>query len=319
VSATERDRRRRSAGYGTERSAALPASEAKTQRDRRRRSAGYGTERSAALPASEARTRQRPVRRASDRSRRERPEQANSTARGRRSQSARARTGTRPSRRKALRRRWIALLTVLTVAAVVYFLFFTSMLGVRSVEVIGNSAVSTEKLLAAADIPEQKPMMALDTGVIQERVGALPGIATVEVSRSWPSTVEIEVIERTPIGYYDTGEKLHLVDGNGVVYKEITEKPAGLPELKLPRVAPDDPVTRAVTAVLAAIPKELRDRVVAAGAETAGSVTLTLADGKTVRWGDAEQSDRKAKVLAALMTREGTTYDISSPELPTVS
>lgn len=218
-----------------------------------------------------------------------------------------------------MRRRWIALLTVLTAAAVVYFLFFTSMLGVRSVEVVGNSAISTEKLLAAADVAEQEPMLVLDTDVIRQRVGALPGIASVEVSRSWPSTVEIEVIERTPVGYYDTGEQLHLVDGNGIVYKEITEKPAGLPELRLPRVAPDDPVTRAVTTVLAAIPEELRDRVVAAAAETPGSVTLTLADGKSVRWGDAEQSDRKAKVLAALMTRKGTNYDVSSPELPTVS
>lgn len=218
-----------------------------------------------------------------------------------------------------MRRRWIALLTVLTAATVVYFLFFTSMLGVRSVEVIGNSAVSTERLLEAAGVPDQEPMLALDTDVVRERVEALPGVATVEVSRSWPSTVEIEVSERTPIGYYDTGEKLHLVDGNGVVYKEISKKPARLPELTLPRVAPDDPVTRAVTAVLAAIPRELRDRVVSAGAETPGSVKLTLADGKTVRWGDADQSDRKAKVLAALMTREGTNYDVSSPELPTVS
>ncbi|SFB38318.1 cell division protein FtsQ [Amycolatopsis marina] len=218
-----------------------------------------------------------------------------------------------------MRRRWVALLSVLTVAALVYLLFFTSMLGVRSVEVLGNAAVSTEKVLTAAGVPDRESMFVLDTDHIQERVGALPGVATVDVSRSWPSTVTIEVSERTPIGFYNTGEKLHLVDGTGVVYKEIPEKPSGLPELKLPRVAPEDPVTRAVTGVLVAIPKDLRDRVVSASAKTAGSVVLTLNDGKTVRWGDADQAGRKAKVLAVLLTREGTNYDVSSPELPTVS
>ncbi len=208
---------------------------------------------------------------------------------------------------------------MITVAALVYLLFFTSMLGVRSVEVLGNAAVSTEKVLETADVPDRESMFVLDTDRIRERVETLPVIATVDVSRSWPSTVKIEVSERTPVGYYDTGETLHLVDGSGVVYKEIPEKPSGLPELKLPRVAPEDPVTTAVTAVLVSIPEDLRDRVVSATAETRGSVELTLADGKTVRWGDADQTDRKAKVLAVLLTREGTTFDVSSPELPTVS
>ena len=44
-----------------------------------------------------------------------------------------------------------------------------------------------------------------------------------------------------------------------------------------------------------------------------------LANGKTVRWGNADDSARKAAVLAALMTRPGKVYDVSSPDLPTVS
>ncbi len=47
-----------------------------------------------------------------------------------------------------MRRRWIALLTAFTVAALVYLLYFTSFLGVGSVEVIGASQVP------AADIRE---------------------------------------------------------------------------------------------------------------------------------------------------------------------
>ena len=89
--------------------------------------------------------------------------------------------------------------------------------------------------------------------------------------------------------------------------------------LKVARVAPDDGPTRAVTAVLAAIPEQLRTQVVAAGAVTPGSVELDLSNGKVVRWGDAGDIDRKAKVLAALLSQQGHTYDVSAPELPTVS
>jgi cell division protein FtsQ len=109
------------------------------------------------------------------------------------------------------------------------------------------------------------------------------------------------------------------VDGGGVVYQTVKAKPAGLPELKLPKVSADDPVTRAVTAVLGVIPPQLQKQVTYATALTPGSVEFGLINGKTVRWGNAEQTDRKAKVLAALLPREGKTYDVSAPELPTVS
>jgi cell division protein FtsQ len=74
-----------------------------------------------------------------------------------------------------------------------------------------------------------------------------------------------------------------------------------------------------VTTVLAALPAELADEVVAARASTPGAVEFDLADGRVVRWGDADQNTQKAQVLAVLLTREGEVYDVSSPELPTVS
>lgn len=241
------------------------------------------------------------------------------STRGRRSDRARTKTADRPLRRRALRRRWVAALTVLTVAGLAYVLLFTSLLGVRSVEVAGMRTVSAETIRAAADVPGLRPMLRVDTDVIEARVSRLTTVATVEVSRSWPSTIEIAVTERTPIGFYDTGESLHLVDGSGVVYKEIPQPPRGLPELRLPKVAPGDPATRAVTDVLESLLPQLRERVTSIGARTPGSVEFTLRGGKVVRWGDASQSERKSKVLAALLTRKGKVYDVTSPELPTIS
>ncbi|MBB3052684.1 cell division protein FtsQ [Prauserella isguenensis] len=223
------------------------------------------------------------------------------------------------SRARALRRRWIAVLSVLTVLGLAYVLLFTSLLGVRSVEVTGNRDVGADRVREVAEVPERRAMLRVDTDAIAERVADIPGVATVDVSRSWPSTIEIAVTERTPAGVYDTGPKLYLVDAGGVVYKEISKRPQGLPEFRLSEVGARNPETRAVVSVRKALPRQLRDKVTEWRADSPGSVEFTLRSGKTVRWGDASGSDRKAKVLGALMTRKGKVYDVSSPELPTVS
>ncbi|GAB3152223.1 cell division protein FtsQ/DivIB [Amycolatopsis sp. NPDC004378] len=249
--------------------------------------------------------------------------------RGRRSEEERRRTRatrsaprTRPNRRVEIRRRWVALLSVLTVIALVYLLFFSSMLGAQDVAVTGSRTVPADQIRAVAAVPVDKPMLRLSTDEIRDRVAQMPGIATVEVSRSWPNTVEIAVTERTAIAFFDSGpggDGVHLVDGGGVVFKTVHARPAGLPELKLPKVSADDPVTRAVTAVLGVIPEQLLKQVTTATAKTPASVEFTLSSGKIVRWGTAEQTDRKAKVLAALLTQDGKVYDVAAPELPTIS
>ncbi|SFW76597.1 cell division protein FtsQ [Amycolatopsis australiensis] len=251
--------------------------------------------------------------------------------RGRRSEEERRRTRartsrpsprTRPTRQAEIRRRWVALLTVLTVVAGVYLLFFSSMLGVKDVAVSGARTVPADRIRAVAAVPADKPMLRLSTDEIRDRVAGMPGIATVEVSRSWPNTVEIQVTERTAIAFFDSGpggDGVHLVDGGGVVFKTVPGRPAGLPELRLPKVSADDPVTRAVTAVLGVIPEQLLKQVTTATAKTPASVEFTLSSGKIVRWGTAEQTDRKAKVLAALLTQEGKVYDVAAPELPTIT
>ena len=251
--------------------------------------------------------------------------------RGRRSEEERRRTRAarpkpstrnRPNRQVEIRRRWVALLSVLTVVALVYLLFFSSMLGVQDVSVSGSRTVSADQIRKVAAVPSGKPMLRLSTDEIRDRVAAMPGIATVEVSRSWPDTVEITVTERTAIAFFDSGpggDGVHLLDGGGVVFKTVSARPPGLPELKLPKVSADDPVTRAVTAVLGVIPEQLLKQVTTATAKTPASVEFTLAGGKIVRWGSAEQTDRKAKVLAALLTQEGKIYDVAAPELPTIT
>lgn len=213
----------------------------------------------------------------------------------------------------------MAVLVVLTVVAVTYLVMFTSVLGVRSVEVVGVKEISPEAVLKAADIEHGTPMVRLDADEAAARVAKLPRVFEVRVERSWPSTVEIIITERSPVAVLRSGSEIHLVDGTGLDYAVVPAAPAGLPTLAMSDVRPDNPATKAAVTVLGAIPKQLKTQVTAVTANTPGDVRLTLADGRVVKWGNAQDNPRKAAVLAALLTRPGRTYDVATPDFPTVS
>lgn len=211
------------------------------------------------------------------------------------------------------------MLVVLSVLAVAYLVMFTSVLGVRSVEVTGVREIPREDVLAAADIQPGTPMVRLDADEAAARVAKLPRVFEVRVERSWPSTVEIIITERSPVAVLKAGDKFHLIDETGLDYAVTKVPPAGLPTLAMSNVNPDNPATISAVTVLGAIPKQLKTQVTTVTANTPGDVQLTLSDGRVVKWGDARDNARKAAVLAAILTRPGKTYDVATPDFPTVS
>jgi cell division protein FtsQ len=213
----------------------------------------------------------------------------------------------------------VAVLVALTVATVAYLLMFTSLLGVRSVEVVGVKEIPEADVIKAAAIDHGTPMVRLDTDEAAAGVAKLPRVFAVRVERSWPSTVDIIVTERSPVAVSRVGDQTHLVDATGLDYATVAAPPAGLPTLAMANVGPHDPATRAAVTVLGDIPKQLKDQVTTVTANTPGDVRLTLSDGRVIKWGDARDNARKGAVLAALLTRPGKTYDVATPDFPTVS
>ncbi|SHF33706.1 cell division protein FtsQ [Streptoalloteichus hindustanus] len=208
------------------------------------------------------------------------------------------------------------MLAVLSLLAVVYF---SPLLGVREVQVTGVSVLGADDVRRQAAIAEGTPLARLDAEGVSSRVRGMPRVASVEVRRSWPDTVVLQVVERTPVAVVKEGDGSKLVDGTGTAYAPAPEGAAGLPELVVERAGPDDPATAVGVRVLVSIPERVRQEVLTVTARTPGDVRLTLSAGREVRWGGGADSERKAAVLAALLTRPGSVYDISAPELPTVA
>jgi len=194
-----------------------------------------------------------------------------------------------------------------------WLLLFSPVLGVRTVEVSGSQGDTAAAVRQIAAIEQGLPLLRLDADAITERLRALPQVESVTVERSWPSTVRITVVEREAVALVASDGAQWLIDANGVRFAQVTERPAGIPLLEVERAAADDRATLAAVEVIGALPTDVRSRLARVTAETPESVVLHLSGGRIVIWGSAEDSDRKALVLAAVFGQPGKTIDVSSP------
>lgn len=230
----------------------------------------------------------------------------------------------RSRRRTHPRRRQLAVLgaVVLVLGALAWVFLASPLLAVRTVRVDGAGALSEAQVVQTAGVAEGTPLVRVDTDAAAARVAQLPQVASVEVTRGWPGTVVVTVAERVPVAVVEQDGTRQLVDAGGVVFDTITgAPPAGVVPLEVPDPGPDDVATSAALGALTALPADVRDVVTGVTASTGDDVTLTLTRDRTVRWGSAARTDRKAEVLGALLTQieEGElepadTLDVSTPD-----
>jgi cell division protein FtsQ len=218
-----------------------------------------------------------------------------------------------------MRRRLVALLTLLSVVGLTYCVFFTPLLGVHQVDVRGSVVLTDDEVRNAAAIEPGSPLIRLDLGGIHDRVAALPRVAAVEVERQLPGTVRLLITERVPVGSVKLPDGFHLVDATGKDYAVLPTAAPGVPELVLAAPSSADPATRAVVGVVNELPEKLRPDVVQVSATSGADVKVTLTGNRVVKWGSAEDTPRKAAVLMVMLTRPGLAFDVSAPDLPTVS
>ena len=231
-----------------------------------------------------------------------------------------ARRPPRPARR---RRRPVQLAAAVAgLVAVVWLLLVSPVLGVSSVQVDGVTSLPADQVRETAGIERGTPLLRVDVDAARARVARLPQVASVEVTRGWPHTVVVTVVEREPVAVVGSPGARSLVDAEGVLFDTVTgAPPAGVVPLDVPTPGPGDPATMAVLSAIGAVPTDLRPEVASAAATTADDITLTLTDGTVVRWGGPEQSGRKGAALAGLVEQiadgdlePAATIDVSTPK-----
>jgi cell division protein FtsQ len=233
---------------------------------------------------------------------------------------ARGSPGPKPVPRGAVRGLKVALVTlvasVVTVAGGLV-LYFTPVMAARDIIVAGTGAVTRDEVLATAKVRPGTPLLQVNTSRVADRVAAIRRVASARVQRQYPSALRITIVERVPVVVKDYPDGPHLFDRDGVDFA-TAPPPSTLPYLDVANPGPSDPATRAALEVLTALSPDVVAQVGRVAAPSVASITLTLTDGRTVIWGTTDRTQEKAEKLAALLTQPGHTYDVSSPDLPTV-
>ncbi|MEV6977115.1 FtsQ-type POTRA domain-containing protein [Kitasatospora sp. NPDC093806] len=236
--------------------------------------------------------------------------------------------------RLRLSRRGVLVLGVLVtvlLGALSWLVFLSSVLDVRSVAVQGaqDEKLTADEVRAAIGTVGSGPLARVDLDEARQRVEAIPRVAGAEVWRGWPHTLRVKVTQRTAVAAVKGEDgRFTQVDAGGVSFATEPAAPAGVPvvELRLSQQARDAEsvigraqLVQGAVAVAAALPAEVQQRAGAVLVHSYDDIQLQLSGGATVRWGSPEQTDRKARVLVALLNQKGTNFDVSAPEAPAVS
>ena len=248
-------------------------------------------------------------------------------ARQRKQADREARSAQRTRRRFARRqwaRRWLslryvlALVLVLTLLATgVHLVFFSSRLQVQRVEVVGNTLLGDGRVREVADVPLGDQLALVDLDRARARVGALAEVQSVDVTRTWPDTVRIAVVERTAVAVVELAGRIRGLDADGVVFRDYRAVPKGMPRVRPGSSAGSDALREAAT-VVSALPADLARRVDHVEVATVDQITLVMRDRREVLWGSAEESDLKAQVVDKLLAaQKAPYYDVSVPGNPT--
>jgi cell division protein FtsQ len=228
------------------------------------------------------------------------------------------------ARREEGRRRlrvMVVVVSVVAVLALAWGITVSPLLAVDKFIVRGTNRTTVAEVQRASGVHEGDSMVWLDPSAVTTRVEASPWIRSAKVTRDWPRTLIVSVIERTPVAWVKDGTGALVVDGTGRVVTRDAAPPAGFPEI----VGVQDharPGTSIVPAAGARIAAAFGPYVAAVDHVTtqADNATLVLKSGIEVRLGPPSQIRAKLAAANAVITALGTSpphyVDVSVPTNP---
>ncbi|MEI6623147.1 MAG: FtsQ-type POTRA domain-containing protein [Actinomycetes bacterium] len=206
-------------------------------------------------------------------------------------------------------------LLAVVVALAVWLFYFSSVFALETLVIEGVKDVSPAQVGSAAQLQTGIPLAKVDTGAVEAQVEALPSVANAQVTRRWPHTIVITIVERHRVATVASGDQFLIVDSTGYTFNQSKKRPAGLPLLE---VADDNPARGSAIEVLTAMPDDILALVDKVAADSADKVVLTLRSGVTVVWGGPADSALKADVLRALLDKTKDKWiDLRTPNTPT--
>ena len=221
-----------------------------------------------------------------------------------------------PSHRRRRRNVLLGAASVLAVLALVMGVaLFSPVLAVQKVTFDGQELIGEDVLQKAVAPILARPLPQVNEEEVQDLLAAVVQVKSSRIEARPPSTLLVHIVERVPVALLKNGANYLLVDQEGVQIGSTKDpKSAALPLIDGGKAAIGKDTFRAVTAVLANLPKSILVQMANASAKSPDAVELKLADGRRVIWGNASDMELKAEVLGALLNARPPTPEPGKPE-----
>lgn len=216
------------------------------------------------------------------------------------------------ARRDRLSRvRWLKIAGVLVALGVASAVVLASPLfAIRTFTVEGNVYTSSRTVEKVRRILKGTSVFTADTSRARSVLLSDPWVADVRISTHFPSSVVVEISERTPVVWYvGADNKARMVDARGHVIDVLTGFPTKYLQVKGtgPSVDPGsiaDDAYRAAAQLVLALPDELRPKVTALDLSPAGELSMVLKGDTLVRFGRPTDLQNKLVAVVVLLRRQ---------------
>jgi len=226
----------------------------------------------------------------------------------------------------------LAIIAVLSLTGGLFIALRSPFLDVDRLEITSGPHTSPQDITAAAGVPKHRALVDVDTASVARRIRTLPWVHSVRVTKQWPATVRIDVVERVPAAAVPAAAGgWALVDGGGRVLARVAAPPPDLAPVVdvAPVGAPGTTVWQSVRpslAVAAALPRSLVERVAGVGPAPDGGVQLHLKPQGLARLGPPTNLAAKLSAVVVLVdhvplvTNAGAAVlDVRVPTTPVVT
>ncbi|WP_157672971.1 cell division protein FtsQ/DivIB [Arcanobacterium phocae] len=184
-----------------------------------------------------------------------------------------------------------------------------------------NSIVDKNKLADVLKSHNGEHVLLFDDEELQADVkNTIAEVDRISSVYRFPNGLAFDVVAHVPVACVVDGEDCQGIAQDGTKLTVPSDQLASLPKIKgFPEDVDRKDAMTALMSVLDALPDDFRATISQLSIDQHQMVQLTLTDGRTVAWGKSEENDRKAKILASLLSLEAKFIDISAPNAPVTS
>lgn len=204
-------------------------------------------------------------------------------------------------------------------------LYESDLLALKRVEVIGNSRLSANEVVAASELKEGNHLLKLSTTDVAKAVEEVPWVHRARVERILPSKVRITVEEREPVALVIVGGESFIVDADGLVLAIGDESFVRITDLPLTSLKPGGDIDlrqfQHSLEIFKGLPASVRVQVKSIRAASVDRITLELSNGTSILYGAAEMLDDKNYAVEKLISETKVplaSIDVRVPNRPAV-